>query len=72
MAGDEIRRVISLLMESGSGCARDAALRMAVDLAELERRAAFGSEKSRREGYDEGVRAALMARTRGGNQITTE
>lgn len=72
MAGDEIRRVISAMMDSRSEPARRAALRMAVDLAELERRALFGSELARREGYDEGVRAALTVRTKGENRITTE
>ena len=72
MVGDEIRRVISVLMDSGSETARMAALHMAVDLAELERRALFGSELARREGYDEGVRSAISGRPSADRQMTTE
>lgn len=56
MAAYRIREVISRLLDSEA--TRILALEMACELSELERRACFGSEAARREGYRAGAAAA--------------
>ena len=56
MAGS-IRLADSALLESRDPALVRLALDMACELSDLQRRAAFGCEMSRREGYEEGRRA---------------
>ena len=56
MAGS-IRRLVAKLIWTRDPELVRLALDMACELSDLERRAAFGREMSRREGYDEGRRA---------------
>lgn len=63
MAGcDAIREVIAAMLESAG--TRGKALDMACELSELERRACFGSELARLDGFRMGLKAAGAVRRR--------